>query len=247
MEIRPLRADEVEVRVGQVPKSGRGCFLLLYKDARCDMRVLDEMVGPFGWQKRYSRDEKDVLKCAVALRDPDSGEWVWKEDAGTPSDMESEKGEYSDAFKRACFNWGIGRELYTAPSIWVKAEDARLEQRGSRLVPAERFKVSEMEVEAGQIVALTVSTTQGRDVFRWGLNASARKAQRAPQAPGDRAPHLQPVRDLIKAYAKARQLQGPEAMREVAQWAGVEHVRDLTPEMVPAVAEMMRGVIGQVS
>lgn len=245
MEIRPLRADEVEVRVGQVPKSGRGCSLLLYKDARCDMRVLDEMVGPFGWTCAYE-ERKGTLFCGVALRDG-AGEWVWKWDAGTPSDMEAQKGEASDAFKRACFRWGIGRELYTAPFIWVKAEDARLEQRGQKLVPAERFKVSEMEVEAGQIVALTISTLQGRDVFRWGLNASARKAQKAPQTQPDKAPHLQPVRDLIKAYAKARQLHGPEAMREVAQWAGVEHVRDLTPEMVPAVAEMMRGVVGQVA
>lgn len=240
MEIRSLRADEVEVRVGQVPKSGKGCSLLLYKDARCDMRVLDELVGPFGWQCAYE-ERKGTLFCGVALKDQ-GGEWVWKWDAGTPSDMEAQKGEASDAFKRACFRWGIGRELYTAPFVWVKAEDAKLEQRGQKVVPTERFKVSEMEVEGGQIVRLTVSTLQGRDVFTWGLNRNAR----AKAGVGDKAPHLQPVRDLIRAYANARQIDGPAAMREVATWAGVEHVRDLSPEMVPEVAEMMRSVIGQV-
>lgn len=238
MEIRSLRADEVEVRVGQVPKSGKGCSLLLYKDARCDMRVLDELVGPFGWQCAYE-ERKGTLFCGVALKDA-SGEWVWKWDAGTPSDMEAQKGEASDAFKRACFRWGIGRELYTAPFVWVKAEDAKLEQRGQKLVPTERFKVSELEVEGGQIVRLTVSTLQGRDVFTWGLNRSARAKA------GERPNHLQPVRDLIKAYAQARAISGPDAMVEVAQWAGVEHVKDLTPEMVPQVAEMMRSVIAQV-
>ena len=108
------------------------------------------------------------------------------------------------------------------------------------MVPTERFKVSEMEVEGGQIVRLTISTLQGRDVFTWGLNRNARAKA------GDRAAHLQPVRDLIRAYAKARQIDGPAAMAEVAQWAGVDHVRDLSPEMVPEVAEMMRSVIGQV-
>ena len=238
MEIRSLRADEVEVRVGQVPKSGKGCSLLLYKDARCDMRVLDELVGPFGWQCAYE-ERKGTLFCGVALKDT-SGEWVWKWDAGTPSDMEAQKGEASDAFKRACFRWGIGRELYTAPFVWVKAEDAKLEQRGQKVVPTERFKVSEMEVEGGQIVRLTISTLQGRDVFTWGLNRNARAKA------GDKAAHLQPVRDLIRAYAKARQIDGPATMAEVAQWAGVDHVRDLSPEMVPEVAEMMRSVIGQV-
>lgn len=239
LAIRALRPDEVEVRVGQVPKSGKGCSLLLYKDARCDMRVLDELVGPFGWQCAYE-ERKGTLFCGVALRDPD-GEWVWKWDAGSPSDMEAQKGEASDAFKRACFRWGIGRELYTAPFIWVKADDAKLEQRGQKVVPTERFKVSEMEVESGQIVRLTVSTLQGRDVYKWGLNREA--MERAKERPG----HLQPIRDLIKPYAAARQIPGPDAMREVAQWAGVEHIKDLGPDMVAPVAEMMRSVIGQVA
>ena len=235
---RALRPDEVECRVGQVSKTGKGCSMLLYKDARCDMRALDEAHGPFGWQRKFSRDEKGVLKCSVGIRDPETGEWVWKEDAGTPSDMESEKGEYSDAFKRACFAWGIGRELYTAPFIWIKAEDAKIEQRGSRYVPTEHFRVSEMDVEDGRIVALTISTAAGRDVFKWAIHRKP-----APKVASD---HLQPVRDLIKPYAAARQLAMVDACAEVAEWAGVEDMRDLTADMVGEVVEMMRGVIAQV-
>lgn len=117
---RKLRADEVECRVGTVSKEGKGLSLLLYKDARCDMSVLDETVGPMNWQRSHSRDNQN---CTVSIWNEKINQWVSKEDTGTESYTEAEKGLASDSFKRACTNWGIGRELYTAPFIWVKAED----------------------------------------------------------------------------------------------------------------------------
>lgn len=116
-KFRLLRADELEVRVGQVSKPDAKSpwyTLLLYKDARCDMNVLDETVGPFNWQRRHY-ELKNVLYCSVGVRPDASADFVWKDDAGTESNTEAQKGESSDSFKRACVNWGIGRELYTAP------------------------------------------------------------------------------------------------------------------------------------
>ena len=114
MEFRKLYADEIDCRVSQI--ASNYCTLLLYKDARVDMNILDETIGAMNWKKAYLRDNAN---CIVSIWDENKKEWVSKEDTGTESFSEAEKGLASDSFKRACFNWGIGRELYTAPSILI--------------------------------------------------------------------------------------------------------------------------------
>ena len=118
MEFRKLEANEIDCRVGSVKPNG--LTLLLYKDARCDMNILDETVGCLNWKREHTRDNKN---CIVSIWDKEKKEWISKEDTGTESNTEAEKGLASDSFKRACVNWGIGRELYTAPFIWVKKDD----------------------------------------------------------------------------------------------------------------------------
>lgn len=114
MEFRLLKAGEIDCRIAQIDKSW--CTLLLYKDARVDQNILDETVGCMNWQRHHTRDNAN---CIVAIWDEDKKQWVEKEDTGTESFSQEEKGLASDSFKRACFNWGIGRELYTAPSIFI--------------------------------------------------------------------------------------------------------------------------------
>lgn len=118
---RKLRANEIEVRTQSVKDNG--AILLLYKDARCDMNILDETVGAFNWKREHTRDNAN---CIVSIWDSDKEQWVSKEDTGTESNTEKAKGLASDSFKRACFNWGIGRELYTSPFIWVNGNGAEL-------------------------------------------------------------------------------------------------------------------------
>ena len=102
MKFRDLKAEEIDVRIGQV---GDGyCTLLLYKDARVDMDVLDETVGSMNWQRKHSRENAN---CCVGIYDAEKKEWVWKEDTGTESNTEAEKGLASDSFKRACVNCPI--------------------------------------------------------------------------------------------------------------------------------------------
>ena len=130
--MRPLRADEIEVRIGQVYE--KGVSMLLYKNARVDMAILDETYGEFGWQNDY-KEIKGNMYCGIAVLNWLTGDdWVWKWDCGTESNTEKEKGEASDSFKRAGFRWGIGRELYTAPFIWLPVATRRKEQgRGFEL------------------------------------------------------------------------------------------------------------------
>ena len=118
IKFRTLREDEIEVRIQSVTE--KGCILLLYKDSRTDMNILDETIGPFNWKREHTRDNSN---CILSLWDKEKQQWVSKEDTGTESNTEKEKGLASDSFKRAAFNWGIGRELYTAPFIWVKVDD----------------------------------------------------------------------------------------------------------------------------
>lgn len=122
-QFRTLKADEIECRIGTIKgdkDKPTGVSILLYKDARVDMTLLDEVVGTMNWQRHHEfKDGK--LYCRVAIYDKDKQQWIEKEDVGVESNTEKEKGQASDSFKRACVNWGIGRELYTAPFIWINA------------------------------------------------------------------------------------------------------------------------------
>lgn len=177
LTFRSLRVDEVECRVGTV-KDGKGVSLLLYKDARCDMNVLDETVGAMNWQKSYSRENAN---CTVSIWDADKKQWISKEDTGTESRTEAEKGLASDSFKRACFNWGIGRELYSAPFIWIPGAGKY-----------DRFWVKEMEVENKKITRLVIGSCDqyGNRIdkeeavaFEWPRDAN--KPRRTAKKPKD--------------------------------------------------------------
>lgn len=136
-EIPKLYADDIEVKVKQV--SQKGAVALLYKTARTDMRILDKCVGPENWQDEY-HEIKGNLYCTIKIQNPVTGEWVGKTDCGTESREDGEgnqkKGEASDAFKRAGFKWGIGRELYTAPFIFLNVPTVK---NGNRFELKDRF------------------------------------------------------------------------------------------------------------
>lgn len=161
---RDLRADEIECRVSQATE--KGVSLLLYKDARCDQAILDETVGAMNWQRFHNRDNAN---CIVEIWDEKKQQWISKEDTGTESNTEKEKGLASDSFKRACFNWGIGRELYTAPRIWVKAQDCKdLKQDRDRWKCFDTFEVQKIAIENKRIVGLAIKNTKTkRNCFVW--------------------------------------------------------------------------------
>lgn len=166
MRFRYLRADEVDARVNICKEDG--VSLLLYKDARCDMNILDETVGALNWQRHHTRDNRN---CIVAIWDEKKHQWIEKEDTGTESYSEAEKGLASDSFKRACFNFGIGRELYTAPFIWISQDKCTIKPKlGNKGFSCyDHFKVTSMYVENGKITQLTIiNEKRGQTVFEWG-------------------------------------------------------------------------------
>lgn len=122
LNFRTLKANEIDVRVGNVAKNDSGFFLLLYKNARVDQTILDETVGQWNWQCKYYQ-VKNTMVCSVGIFNEERNEWLWKDNGGDDDyQAEQVKAELSDAFKRACFNWGIGRELYYSPKIWINQD-----------------------------------------------------------------------------------------------------------------------------
>lgn len=168
---RSLRADEIDVRVQTVTE--KGCSLLLYKDARCDMNILDETVGPLDWKREHTRDNAN---CIVSIWDSNKGQWVSKEDTGTESNTEKEKGLASDSFKRACFNWGIGRELYTSPFIWVTGY---VTDYKGKMTVKEKFSVKSIEVKDGVITKLIIVDSKGNIVFKFEDDSEKAKKEKA--------------------------------------------------------------------
>lgn len=175
---RDLRADEIDCRVATC--SDKGCSLLLYKDARVDMNILDEEFSMLGWQREHQLIG-DRLYCTVKVRDKSTGEWISKQDVGTESYTEKEKGQASDSFKRACFNIGIGRELYTAPFIWINAADVNLTQKNGKWTTYDRFEVGDIAITDKKITSLTIINARTKKtVYTYGKQAPAPKQASKP-------------------------------------------------------------------
>ena len=180
-EIRTLRADEIEARVGIVKKNG--ISLLLYKDARCDMNILDETFGITGWQRKHELINGSLF-CTVSIKGED-GEWISKQDVGVESYTEAVKGAASDSFKRACFNIGIGRELYTAPFIWIKSDKVNIEEENGKLKVRDSFFVSYISYdEAGRVIkSLEIRNQRKEVVYQINMGNKASEQVIRPEKP----------------------------------------------------------------
>ena len=178
-EFRTLRADEIECRVGTV--TDKGVSLLMYKDARVDMRLLDEVVGAENWQRKHELIDGQLF-CTVSIRN-EKGEWVGKQDVGTESNTEKEKGRASDAFKRACFNWGVGRELYSCPFVWVNlAQNEWKANASGKSQPRVKFHVSDIAYDDNRNVSrLVIKDDKGSVRFTFGAAQQPQPQQQAAQ------------------------------------------------------------------
>lgn len=175
-QIRLLTKDDIECRVAQVDKGMKWCSLLLYKDARVDMNILDETFGSMNW-KRHHEFINGRLFCTVEVYDKEKGQWVSKQDVGTESSTEAEKGQASDAFKRACFNFGIGRELYTAPKIFVNLNPEDI--NGQNKVKT-RFHVGQIDYTGSVISSLQIVDDKG--AVRYTLESEQERKRRVDKA-----------------------------------------------------------------
>lgn len=193
INFRKLNASDVEVRIGNQKKNDAGKVigysLLLYKNCRIDMAVLDEAVGPMNWQRKHTEIAGNIY-CSVGIR-TENGEWIWKEDCGfcaSPNGEMANKGTASDSFKRACFNHGIGRELYTTPFIWVNSSDTTA-----------RYEVSEMEVSDDRVITklVIVNSKDKSEVFSFSAGTTPIL---------DQARKLRTADEVLKLYEDNQEL-----------------------------------------
>lgn len=179
--IRKLYASEIECRVAQCGKRGdeAWCSILLYKDARVDMRILDEVYGPMNWKRKHDLIG-GRLYCTISIYDPEKKEWIEKQDVGTESFTEKEKGQASDSFKRAGFNVGIGRELYTAPKIFINLDKGEWKENNGKVVPTITLDVKEIHYDGdGNICSLVLMDSKSGNV-KYTYGSPTPKASSAP-------------------------------------------------------------------
>lgn len=168
-KFRLLTADEIEVKIKQVRE--KGAVALIYKTSRVDMDILDETVGAENWQSEF-QEIKGNLYCGIGIKDETTQDWVWKWDCGIESRADGEgnekKGEASDAFKRAGVQWGIGRELYTSPFIFLPVptkQDGKIYKLSN---PFEKFEVSHIAYDkAGRIAEIAITGENGKEWYRY--------------------------------------------------------------------------------
>lgn len=159
---RLLKPEEIDVRVAQVKQNG--VALLLYKDARVDQTILDATVGAMNWKKSYDIIDGQLF-CTISIWDDEKKQWVSKQDVGVESNTEAEKGRASDAQKRAAFAWGIGRELYSAPFIWIPAEGANIKANKCY----DKFRVKDIRYDDNRNISALIieNVTMGKNVYMY--------------------------------------------------------------------------------
>ena len=233
-EIRLLAKEDIDVRVAQttIYEGNVKVSLLLYKDARVDMKILDELFTPMGW-KRSHKLIGDRLYCQVEVWDAEKKEWILKEDVGVESNTEAEKGQASDSFKRACVNWGIGRELYTAPKINITLNDREYSRdQNGRIRVWQTFSVKSIDYDkkTRTITALEIQDRDGNVRFAMGTQTPVKKPTRsaAPkqEKPATEAEPYSPVKpsqywSIVKAYAEGRTTKSGGDYR--TEWARATH------------------------
>lgn len=229
MMFRKLRADEIEVRVGGVSE-GKGGFLLLYKDARCDMRILDETLGATNWTRTHEEIDGQLF-CNVSIWDSEKSQWITKQDVGVESFSDSEKGRASDSFKRACFNLGIGRELYTAPFIWIS--DNKANKSSWRY---KKFKVKSIDYDdKGNISQLIIDELNGNNlktVFTFG-NSNPRRNRKSED---DRNSKL----NKLMFYVRKANLESEEVSKIIKATFKKDSSQDLTDEEIVELTEYIK-------
>ena len=185
--------------------------------------MLDETGGAMSWQRDH-REEKGNLFCGIGIYDEELGQWVWKWDCGSESFTEKEKGEASDSFKRAGFNWGIGRELYTCPFIWFKAADINMKQRNGKWTTYDHFNVTEIAYEGNKVSRLVVVNEKTGAQFAWSLNEGTKRTgghiEEAPKVTDA------DVKNLIALARRAE-----VSLDEICLWAGVEDLKYMTQDV----------------
>ena len=227
-DIRLLKANEIDVRVQTVNQNY--ISVLLYKDARVDMKILDETFGPMNWQRHHDVINNNLF-CTISIYDEDKKQWISKQDVGIPSYTQAEKGEASDSFKRACINVGIGRELYSAPAIFITPQQGEVTQNKGKYQTKTRFFVKEIEYDNKREIAyLVIVDGKGNQRYSWG-----RKTQAQPPVANNKPMNTQDISQLdgyrveIANMLKVKQIPPERLVAWLKQNYKVDKLEKLNP------------------
>lgn len=230
-EIRLLTKDDIEVKVKKVIEGG--AFLLLYKTARVDMAILDEVFGSMNWCNDY-KEIKGNMYCGVGIRESEDKDFIWKWDCGIESREDEEgnqkKGEASDAFKRACFKIGIGRELYTAPAVYIKAE-TKLDGKVYKLTDKfAKYSVKEIQYnENREITKLVIVDRHGVQVFPVTNTPPKKEPKQEPK----KEPEISPEKiEERKKRLQEAMSKSTITLENVKKWAEVKSKQQIEPEQL---------------
>ena len=261
-KIRSLKPNEIEIRVQQV--TSKGVQLLLYKDSRCDKRILDETFGITGWKNKYE-EIKSNLFCTISIWDDEKKEWVDKCDCGTESNSEKEKGEASDAFKRAGFNVGIGRELYTRIFYFAnvptkKETDKNGKEKWVMENPFEKFEVAELQTneETEKIEKIKIVDSNGKVVFSYPKGKTQSATQSAKKEDKVQKPSVEMITDeqvklihvLFGKIEKSenqifKNFGNDVAKKNVYKTYKINSSKELTKENATKMIEMLKEKLGE--
>lgn len=234
-KFRLLKADEIECRIAQVKADG--ISLLLYKTARTDANLLDETVGEFGWQNDFKLID-GVLYGGIGIKENlvvNDSPWIWKWDAGTESYTEAEKGRASDSFKRAGFKWGIGRELYSAPFIWITKDKCNIKQDDKGVWKCfDKFEVAYIEYDSNSdISVLSIINSKSRvEVYKW-------EAKNKPTEIFSGEDKITATK--LKAITKTLKDEGLPILFVCEQW-GIKSLSEMTEEQFAYTSTNIQGL-----
>lgn len=219
---RLLKPKEISCRVQQINENGLS--LLLYVTSRAGQNLLDEKYGSLGWQDQYEVIGGE-LYCTISAWDNEKGQWVSKQDVGTASYTEKEKGRASDAFKRACVKHGIARELYSAPFIWISASQCNIKtNKDNKCITRDKFFVNDITYNAaGEIDSLEIINQAMDVVFRQYPSGKISDVQRAA---------------LMEASGKAQVPLG-----EIMEVCKIKDLRDMTIEQFSKICNKLQNTM----
>ena len=228
-----LTTEDIECRIGQMSKDNTKASLLLYQDARCGMKYLDQVIGANKWQKKYY-EVRGLVLCSLGIYDDEMQQWLWKDDTGTAGSIEEEKSIISDSFKRCCVCWGLARELYTAPDIWVKIESKY-----------DKFDVKEIGYNnKKEIIKLVIVNRKTKEIaYSYGCdNKVSTSGEKAPKTPNDNKESTRTEdKKIIDNYINGLSMEKFTQFEDYLFKAfGKRHLQDLNDNEYHALAMKMK-------
>lgn len=228
-KIRNLKAEEIECRIGQI--YDEGVSLLLYKNARVDQAILDEVFGIYGWQRTHEMIGNE-LYCTVQVWDNEKECWVAKQDVGTESNAEKAKGAASDSFKRACFNIGIGRELYTASFLWVPNSKLQIKEINGKKVIKDRFSIKSIEISGDKVITALEIVNQRSEVVYTMRKAAGKSAEKTAEKTKDKSEDKSGALTAVqKRNLRKEMIRTGVAEQAILERYGLSSLNEMTAEI----------------